>query len=158
MRIAGHLCLAAADSAAMMLLGACLTGIGGALFSPCMEALAARIDAQPDGNLRYLARDETERHGAWPCVPCVGKSLAKFASAFFVIWHELLEYLLAGELVRFVAEIVERWLLVDEDFIGEPELRVLEKPSWKDVFVARQQMVEQVRTACGAKAAFGPIG
>ncbi|MFT3757900.1 MFS transporter [Thauera sp.] len=53
-RIAGYLCFAAADSAAMMLLGACLTGIGGALFSPCMEALAARIDAQPDGKERNI--------------------------------------------------------------------------------------------------------
>ena len=55
-RIAGYLCFAAADSAAMMLLGACLTGIGGALFSPCLEALAARIDAQPpaDGKQRNI--------------------------------------------------------------------------------------------------------
>ncbi|ENO84718.1 MFS transporter [Thauera linaloolentis] len=45
-RIAGYLCFAVADSAAAMLLGACLTGVGGALFSPCLEALAARIDAQ----------------------------------------------------------------------------------------------------------------
>jgi MFS family permease len=56
-RIAGYLCFAAADSAAMMLLGAALTGIGGALFSPCLEALAARIqDQSPDQERNIFAQ------------------------------------------------------------------------------------------------------
>ncbi len=56
-RIAGYLCFAAADSATMMLLGAALTGIGGALFSPCLEALAARIqDQSPDQERNIFAQ------------------------------------------------------------------------------------------------------
>jgi len=42
-RISGYLCIAGAETIWGMSLGACLTGIGGALFSPCLEALAAQI-------------------------------------------------------------------------------------------------------------------
>ncbi|MEC5344569.1 MFS transporter [Brenneria populi] len=41
-RIAGYLLLALADSLWPVILGACLTGVGGALFSPSIEALMAQ--------------------------------------------------------------------------------------------------------------------
>ncbi|MCL2897309.1 MDR family MFS transporter [Brenneria tiliae] len=41
-RIAGYLLLALADSLWPVILGACLTGVGGALFSPAIEALMAQ--------------------------------------------------------------------------------------------------------------------
>lgn len=45
-RVMGYLGLAFAVSPAGMIAGACLTGIGGAMFSPCLEALVAQVDAQ----------------------------------------------------------------------------------------------------------------
>ncbi|MET3068922.1 MDR family MFS transporter [Atlantibacter hermannii] len=41
-RVAGYLLLALGDSLSPIILGACLTGIGGALFSPSIEALLAK--------------------------------------------------------------------------------------------------------------------
>lgn len=41
-RVMGYLLLALGDSIAPIILGACLTGIGGALFSPSIEALLAK--------------------------------------------------------------------------------------------------------------------
>lgn len=48
MRVAGYLGLAGADSAMGLVISAALTGIGGALFSPCLEALTAEIDHQEE--------------------------------------------------------------------------------------------------------------
>lgn len=45
-RIAGYVSFAFAGSAWEMTLGACLTGMGGAMFSPCLEALAAEVEQQ----------------------------------------------------------------------------------------------------------------
>lgn len=66
-RIAGYLCFAFADSAWGMLAGACLTGLGGALFSPCLEALAARVDAQAP------ARANARRHGIFALFAVCGE-------------------------------------------------------------------------------------
>lgn len=45
-RVSGYAAFAFAGSAWGMLLGACLTGVGGAMFSPCLEALAAEAERQ----------------------------------------------------------------------------------------------------------------
>lgn len=46
-RVAGYLLLACATSLWPIILGACLTGVGGALFSPSIEALLADRYPQP---------------------------------------------------------------------------------------------------------------
>ena len=45
-RVSGYAAFAFAGSAWGMLFGACLTGVGGAMFSPCLEALAAEAERQ----------------------------------------------------------------------------------------------------------------
>ncbi|MGF6565218.1 MDR family MFS transporter [Kosakonia cowanii] len=47
-RVAGYLMLAFGHSLGPIIVGACLTGIGGALFSPSIEALLARAGAQSE--------------------------------------------------------------------------------------------------------------
>lgn len=47
-RIAGFLALACAHGLPLMIVGACLTGMGGALFSPALEALMARAGTQSE--------------------------------------------------------------------------------------------------------------
>jgi len=49
-RIAGYLLLAFGESLWPIVLGACLTGIGGALFSPAIQALLATAGTQSEGN------------------------------------------------------------------------------------------------------------
>ncbi len=49
-RIAGYLLLACGQSLWSIILGACLTGIGGALFSPSIEALLAKAGTQSETN------------------------------------------------------------------------------------------------------------
>lgn len=51
-RICGYLCLAGASSIWGMTLGACLTGLGGAMFSPCLESMAAQIDIHRKSHAR----------------------------------------------------------------------------------------------------------
>lgn len=47
-RISGYLLLATSDSLRGVILGACLTGIGGALFSPAIESLMAQAGTQSE--------------------------------------------------------------------------------------------------------------
>lgn len=47
-RVAGYLLLALGDSLGAIILGACLTGIGGALFSPSIEALLAKAGTRSE--------------------------------------------------------------------------------------------------------------
>ncbi len=47
-RVAGYLLLALGDNLGLIILGACLTGIGGALFSPSIEALLARAGTESE--------------------------------------------------------------------------------------------------------------
>mgnify|MGYP004707192679 CR=1 FL=1 len=56
-RVAGYLMLAFGHSLGPIIVGACLTGIGGALFSPSIEALLARAGAQSEsqGNRSHAA-------------------------------------------------------------------------------------------------------
>lgn len=49
-RVAGYLLLACATSLWPIILGACLTGVGGALFSPSIEALLARTGTHSQAN------------------------------------------------------------------------------------------------------------
>lgn len=49
-RVAGYLLLAFGQSLWPIILGACLTGIGGALFSPSIEALLAKAGTQSEAN------------------------------------------------------------------------------------------------------------
>ncbi len=49
-RVAGYLLLAFGQSLWSIILGACLTGIGGALFSPSIEALLAKAGTQSETN------------------------------------------------------------------------------------------------------------
>lgn len=49
-RVAGYLLLALGQSLWPIILGACLTGIGGALFSPSIEALLAKAGTQSETN------------------------------------------------------------------------------------------------------------
>jgi MFS family permease len=49
-RVAGYLLLAFGHSLWSIILGACLTGIGGALFSPSIEALLAKAGTQSETN------------------------------------------------------------------------------------------------------------
>ncbi|MBS1207257.1 MAG: mdtH 1 [Proteobacteria bacterium] len=51
-RVAGYLLLAFGQSLWPIILGACLTGIGGALFSPSIEALLAKAGTQSEANGR----------------------------------------------------------------------------------------------------------
>lgn len=47
-RVAGYLLLALGDSLGAVITGACLTGIGGALFSPSIEALLAKVGTRSE--------------------------------------------------------------------------------------------------------------
>lgn len=47
-RVAGYLLLALGESLSPIIIGACLTGIGGALFSPSIEALLAKAGTQSE--------------------------------------------------------------------------------------------------------------
>ncbi|MGK9175393.1 MFS transporter [Yokenella regensburgei] len=47
-RVVGYLLLALSESVAPVILGACLTGIGGALFSPSIEALLAKAGTESE--------------------------------------------------------------------------------------------------------------
>lgn len=47
-RVAGYLLLALGDSLSPIIIGACLTGIGGALFSPSIEALLAKAGTESE--------------------------------------------------------------------------------------------------------------
>ena len=49
-RVVGYLLLALGDSIAPIILGACLTGIGGALFSPSIEALLAKAGTDSEAS------------------------------------------------------------------------------------------------------------
>ncbi|TCW47982.1 MFS transporter [Phytobacter diazotrophicus] len=51
-RVVGYLLLALGDSITPIILGACLTGIGGALFSPSIEALLAKAGTDSEANGR----------------------------------------------------------------------------------------------------------
>jgi MFS family permease len=54
-RVAGYLLLALGDSITPIILGACLTGIGGALFSPSIEALLAKAGTDSEARKRSRA-------------------------------------------------------------------------------------------------------
>ena len=64
-RVSGYVAFAFADSVWGMLLGACLTGIGGAMFSPCLEALAAEAERQTPTDRR--------RHGIFALFAICGE-------------------------------------------------------------------------------------
>lgn len=49
-RVAGYLLLACGTTLEPIILGACLTGVGGALFSPSIEALLARTGTHSQAN------------------------------------------------------------------------------------------------------------
>ncbi len=49
-RVVGYLLLALGESLWPIILGACLTGIGGALFSPSIEALLAKAGTQSEAS------------------------------------------------------------------------------------------------------------
>lgn len=50
--------------------------------------------------------------------------------------RELLKHLLPSQLVGLVLELVERWLLVNEDFIGQLKVLILEDAGRKNELVA----------------------
>ncbi|MBP0598079.1 MFS transporter [Herbaspirillum sp. LeCh32-8] len=56
-RVLGYLGLAVAGTPAQMVISACLTGLGGAAFSPCLEALAAQLEREDH------AVERRRRHG-----------------------------------------------------------------------------------------------
>lgn len=55
-RVAGYLLLAFGQSLWPVILGACLTGVGGALFSPSIEALLAKAERKARRRVNEAAR------------------------------------------------------------------------------------------------------
>ncbi len=55
-RVVGYLLLAFGQSLWPVILGACLTGVGGALFSPSIEALLAKAGTQSEARVNAAAR------------------------------------------------------------------------------------------------------
>lgn len=84
-RISGYLTLAMAGSFALFLLGAVLTGMGGALFSPALESLLGKAEERrrnTGGKAANFLRSSpsAEKSERWPG-PCWGPCCWAFPSA-----------------------------------------------------------------------------
>ena len=72
-RVIGYIGLAFAEMPIFVVFSACLTGIGGAMFSPCIEALVAEIDRQENKNIRQLANAKSKKTSIFTYFSIVGQ-------------------------------------------------------------------------------------
>ena len=102
-RFCGYAAFAFSASFSGMLLGACLTGAGGAMFSPCLEALAAEAERQTPAALR--------QHGIFALFavcgevgavagPLLGSALSGFGFRVMALACAMLFLIMMGVLYR----------------------------------------------------------
>lgn len=106
-RVAGYLLLALGDSITPIILGACLTGIGGALFSPSIEALLAKAGTDSEARGK---RSRAEWFALFAVCGELGAVLGPVAGALLA-GLGFRQVALAGAIVFIIALIVLHFCL-----------------------------------------------
>lgn len=122
-RIAGYLLLAFGQSLWPIILGACLTGIGGALFSPSIEALLAKAGTQSEANGK---RSRAEWFALFAVCGELGAVLGPVVGALLTGLGFRMVALVGAAI--FVVALVALWFCLPAAHHGKQALKIL--PWW----------------------------